>query len=90
MDDDNTIIENYDTSDEVDFSEELRKSTLPNNVGQWLWIFGVVIVFLAIAAALMFKSWFVFICGFCFSAIFFGLDAVIIKLDEVLFELRRK
>jgi hypothetical protein len=107
MDDDNTIIENYDTSDEVewtedevassknswsesDYSEELRKSTPPSNAGQWLCVFGFMVMVLTGVAAMLLQSWFILIFGFCFGAIFFGLDAVISKLDELLYEVRRK
>jgi hypothetical protein len=107
MDDDNTIIENYDTSDEVEwtedevassknswsesgYSEELRKSSPPSSAGQWLWVFGWLVVILTAVAAMVLQSWEILICGFCFSAIFFGLDAVIAKLDELLYEVRRK
>jgi len=90
MVDDNFVDKNRVGPEGYDLNAELRKSSPPGDVGWWLWTAGFGMFISSVPVALLLRSWIVLVGGFCFGLVFFGLNAVIDKLNEVLFEVRRK
>ena len=89
MADDNKV-ENSADPVVYDLDSELRKSSPPDARGHWLWPMSWVMVISSIPVAFLLESWIVLLGGFCFGLVLMGLDVVVDKLNEVLFELRCK
>jgi len=90
MVDDKFVVESITGPEDYDLNAELRTSSPPGNAGWWLWVAGFGMFISSVPVAFLLRSWVVLVGGFCFGLAFFGLNAVIDKLNEVLFEVRRK
>jgi hypothetical protein len=87
---DDNFVEDDAGSVVYDLDAELRKSKPPLDTGLWITVAGLIMVVLSLAVALVTESLIILLGGICFSVVLFGLASVIRKLDEVLYEIRRK